>query len=159
MSDGFNMKLEGLGSVNKLLSKISDNAKNKVDTVLTDSTIRIANDARSRFQSLTAGFSDTNTKRLRIVKRSTGTLLNRISAQTQTKYSKQVVAQAKYAPYVEFGTGGLVEVPAGLEGYARRFKGRGVRKVNLPARPFMFPALAEEKPKLIKEIKNTLLKR
>src|SRR6188508_418527 len=30
-----------------------------------------------------------------------------------------------YAPYMEFGTGGLVDVTAGLEDYAIKFKGSG----------------------------------
>lgn len=61
-----------------------------------------------------------------------------------------------YAPYIEFGTGKLVQVPQGLESYAMQFKGKGIKEVNLPARPFMFPAFFAEKPKLIKKIKNVL---
>lgn len=45
-----------------------------------------------------------------------------------------------YAPYVEFGTGGLVDVPNGLEEYALQFKGDGIRQVNLTPRPFLYPA-------------------
>jgi len=50
----------------------------------------------------------------------------------------EVYVRAHYAAYVEFGTGGLVDVPSGLEDYAMLFKGAGVRQVNLPARPFLF---------------------
>ena len=46
---------------------------------------------------------------------------------------------APYAPYVEFGTGGLVEVPKEFDEQARLAIGKGIRKVNLPARPFMYP--------------------
>ena len=45
-----------------------------------------------------------------------------------------------YAPYIEFGTGGLVVVPTGWEGFAMQFKGAGVRTVNLRARPYLLPA-------------------
>ena len=54
-----------------------------------------------------------------------------------------VVADKKYAPYVEFGTGGKVKLDDMLElgipsSYAMQFKGKGIREVNLPARPFFF---------------------
>jgi hypothetical protein len=54
-----------------------------------------------------------------------------------------VVAAANYAPYVEFGTGGSVDLTdmteLGIpESYAAQFKGKGIRDVNLPARPFFF---------------------
>jgi len=58
----------------------------------------------------------------------------------------------EYAPFVEFGTGTEVDVPAGLEEYAMQFKGEGKRQVNLPARPSLFPAFEAEKPNLLKRI-------
>jgi hypothetical protein len=59
-----------------------------------------------------------------------------------------------YAPYVEFGTGGLVDVPVGLEAYAIQFKGAGVKQVNLPARPYFFPPYLREKPLLLQRLKT-----
>jgi len=72
----------------------------------------------------------------------TGTLRNSISTQKSGK-SVNVVASANYAPYVEFGTGGSVDLndmtQLGIpESYAAQFKGKGIRDVNLPARPFFF---------------------
>jgi len=67
-----------------------------------------------------------------------------------------IVAAKLYAPFVEFGTGDLVDVPAGLEDYAIQFKGRGIRKVNLKARPFFFNSFFEEKPKLLDRLKKLL---
>jgi len=72
----------------------------------------------------------------------TGTLRNSISAQRSGK-SINVVAAAHYAPYVEFGTGGSVNLTDMIElgippSYAAQFKGKGIRDVNLPARPFFF---------------------
>lgn len=52
----------------------------------------------------------------------------------------EVRADKHYAPYVEFGTGGLVDVPAGVEGFAIKFKGQGIRQVNQRPQPFLFPA-------------------
>lgn len=63
---------------------------------------------------------------------------------------------AKYAPYVEFGTGGMVEIPKGLESEAAQFKGRGIRKVNMKAQPFFFSPFFEEKNNLLKRIQKLL---
>jgi tRNA(Ser,Leu) C12 N-acetylase TAN1 len=48
---------------------------------------------------------------------------------------------APYAPYVEFGTGGLVNVPKEFDEQARRALGKGIKQVNLPPRPYMYPTL------------------
>ena len=71
-----------------------------------------------------------------------GALKQSISTQKSGK-SVNVVAAANYAPYVEFGTGGSVDLTdmteLGIpESYAAQFKGKGIRDVNLPARPFFF---------------------
>lgn len=46
-----------------------------------------------------------------------------------------------YAPYKEFGTGDQVVAPADVKDYAMTFKGKGLRKVNQRAQPYLFPAL------------------
>jgi HK97 gp10 family phage protein len=71
-----------------------------------------------------------------------GALKQSISTQRSGK-SVNVLAAANYAPYVEFGTGGSVDLTdmtqLGIpESYAAQFKGKGIREVNLPARPFFF---------------------
>jgi HK97 gp10 family phage protein len=71
-----------------------------------------------------------------------GTLKQSISAQRSGK-TLNVIAAAHYAPYVEFGTGGRVDLDDMLRlgipaSYAAQFKGKGIRDVNLPARPFFF---------------------
>ena len=80
----------------------------------------------------------------REVRYDNGDLRKSIFAETN-KTTKSVVIQAlaHYAPYVEFGTGGSVDltdmVELGIpESYAAQFKGKGIRQVNLPARPFFF---------------------
>ena len=51
-----------------------------------------------------------------------------------------VYANADYAAYLEFGTGGLVDVPSGWEEVAIQFIGQGIKEVNLVARPHLIPA-------------------
>ena len=62
---------------------------------------------------------------------------------------------AHYAAYVEFGTGGMVDVPSGLEEYAIQFKGAGIRQVNLPARPFLFNSAFEEFTEMTNRLNGT----
>jgi hypothetical protein len=64
----------------------------------------------------------------------------------------------RYAPYIEFGTGGLVNVPAGLEDYASQFKGEGVRQVNLLPRPFLFPNARQQSKILVDRVRRRTLK-
>ena len=82
----------------------------------------------------------------RLAKRSapkdTGALQQSISWSGKGK-QVVVVADKKYAPYVEFGTGGMVKLDDMLElgipsSYAMQFKGKGIREVNLSAQPFFF---------------------
>ena len=70
----------------------------------------------------------------------------------KSKLEGTVSVNAPYAPYVEFGTGGLVEIPQGFEELAAKFKGRGVKKVNLPARPFLIPAALKEGEILLEQL-------
>lgn len=77
---------------------------------------------------------------------------------TNIPLAKQLWNDVKYAPYVEFGTGGMVNIPAGMEDVAGQFKGRGLKKVNLPARPFFFRAFFEKKGELLENIKKILTK-
>ena len=70
--------------------------------------------------------------------------------------TKVIFNRVEYAPYQEFGTGGLVNIPDGLEGEAELFRGAGVRKVNMPPQPFFFRPYFEEIPKLLKAVENIL---
>jgi hypothetical protein len=65
---------------------------------------------------------------------------------------------AKYAPFVEFGTGTKVDVPAELNSYAKQYKGDGVKKLNLPARPFFYPEVWKQRNDLPKKIEQGLIK-
>lgn len=65
-----------------------------------------------------------------------------------------VGSTVRYSPYVEFGTGGLVDVPAGLEDYAIKFKGAGIKQVNLFPRPFLIPAFKKHTTTMLSELKK-----
>jgi repressor of nif and glnA expression len=63
---------------------------------------------------------------------------------------------APYAPFVEFGTGGLVQVPNELKEIAIKFKGKGIRQVNLRARPYLYPALLRGRTQYLDKLKKVL---
>lgn len=89
----------------------------------------------------------------------TGFLRNSIFTRGQgaaDSFIYTIGARSKYAAYVEFGTGGLVSIPNGYEDLASMYKGRGIRKINLRARPYLIPAFEQEKPKLIQRLKKLL---
>ncbi len=86
---------------------------------------------------------------------------------TQKEVSFRVGFLAKYAAYIEFGTGGFVNVPPELKELAMKFKGgRGIpfiqvakgpgRKINMRPQQFLYPALVRQRPLWIKELKRML---
>lgn len=85
-----------------------------------------------------------------------GTLAQGITSFKSGNIQFDLVSNVHYSPYIEWGTGALVDVPAGLENYAIQYKGRGIRQVNLPARPYFFPQFYKQKPILIEDLKQML---
>jgi hypothetical protein len=83
----------------------------------------------------------------------TGRLRNSISLKKDQFLSYYLVAQTNYAAYVEFGTGNGFIPPEKAEWneIAAKFKGRGIKQVNLPARPFMRPSILAYYPKFKEE--------
>ena len=65
-----------------------------------------------------------------------------------------VGSTVRYSPYIEFGTGGLVDVPTGLEDYAIKFKGAGIKQVNLFPRPFLIPAFKKHTAIMLAELEK-----
>lgn len=89
-----------------------------------------------------------------------GNLKNSIQS-TPIKQSKNeitggVEVGATYAPYIEFGTGGGVDVPTELEKFAIQFKGKTGRVRNFNADPFFYPAVFKQRQELPKRIEKTL---
>lgn len=66
--------------------------------------------------------------------------------------SSLVVADTNYAAYQEFGTGDLVDIEPGYEDVAREYKGKGIRKVNVPAKSYFFSNFERANKRLIHEL-------
>lgn len=91
-----------------------------------------------------------------------GTLKQSIRTELKGK-TVEVIAGAHYAPYVEFGTGGMVKLDDMLElgipaSYAEQFRGKGLKNVNLPPRPFFFSSAREGLKNLLVRLNNELNK-
>jgi hypothetical protein len=99
-----------------------------------------------------------NAKQVSYTPVDTGLLRESNTFDVSKPLNKNLRNNTEYAGYVEFGTGGLVNIPAGLEDTAITWKGAGVRQVNMRAQPFFFRAAFEEFPKMLARIKKIITK-
>jgi HK97 gp10 family phage protein len=140
MSKGFFIELDGLQPLIAKLKGMGKDIEEIVAAEIEGTAREIEEKAAQRVPKDTGGSG----------------LAGAITSREVNKLNWEVVAQKNYAAYVEFGTGGLVDVPAGLEDYAIQFKGRGIKQINMRARPYLFPSYLEETRKLIKILKEEL---
>lgn len=134
-----NIKMSGFESVMRKVKKLGAEVQAEVVEEVRASAFQIQGDAR------------------RLVPKDTGRLAQSITlVNVPSGVVLSIGAGVVYAPYVEWGTGTLVRVPNDFKRYAIQFKGRGVREVNLKARPYIYPALQKEIPLLVKRIKAIL---
>ena len=94
-----------------------------------------------------------NARRLVVARTKRHTNIQNQIQHRKIKNGWEISVKAGYAPYVEFGTGLLVDVPVDARTYAIQFKGAGIKQVNLPARPFMYPSYRLERPKIRRLVK------
>ena len=95
------------------------------------------------------------------VKKDTGNLMQSIFFERVGTNRVSIFAKAPYAPYVEFGTGRKVDLShlkaLGFnDSYAAQFKGKGIKEVILPARPFFFTNIKKELNKLEVRLDNKI---
>lgn len=90
-------------------------------------------------------------------KSSVPTRYSGIKSMIQSKVEKlhgEVWVQKHYAPYVEFGTGGLVNVPGELKDFAMQFKGKGIRRINKKAEPYFYPHYFIQRDKYYEQLER-----
>jgi HK97 gp10 family phage protein len=135
----FGINLTGVKEIELALKKIDTKLKQDLSDEMNSSALTIASNAK-KLAPVDLGF-----------------LRNSIGIEPSVNgLTYEVEAKAKYAAYIEFGTGGLVDVPAGYEDLAIRFKGKNIMKVNIRPQPYLVPSFETEKPKLIKRLKDML---
>jgi len=90
-----------------------------------------------------------------------GALRQNIKALEQDKLNWAVYANAfgnaPYSAYQEFGTGGLVEVPDELKDIAIKFKGKGIKKIDMRPQPFLYPAFVKGRTQYVKDLESDLI--
>lgn len=134
----FGLSLTGIKEIKDALEKIDKNLKQDLADEINSSSLTILSSAK-RLAPIDLGF-----------------LRGSIVINPITDLTYEVEAKAKYAPYIEFGTGASVSIPAGYDDLARVFKGKGLRKINIRPQPFLIPSYEAEKPKLIQRVKKLL---
>jgi|APGre2960657423_1045063.scaffolds.fasta_scaffold00812_9 HK97 gp10 family phage protein len=144
MADNISFRIEGLDALIKRMGKLAPEIAKEVAMEVNASALAIQSKARRSVAS-------NSTDKGRLV----GSIqLKEVNTGDKIMYT--VGSRLKYAPYVEFGTGGTVNVPAGYEDFAIQFKGKGIRKINLRPRPYLIPAFESEIPILRKNIQNVI---
>jgi hypothetical protein len=142
MGKSFTMRVQGIEGVLRNIERIDRFAASGIDEELTEAAKNVAQEAR-----ITAP------------KRKNGNLRASISADTSTRFRKSVIAGAKYAPYVEFGTGkkvfqGAYNFTSEEKKYAKLFFVSGKGRTRSHA--YLFPAFHREIPRLQQRIKKRL---
>jgi HK97 gp10 family phage protein len=144
MADQVLFNIEGLDELIKRLGKLAPKMAKEVAMEVNASALAIQTKAKRTIASNSID---------------KGRLLGSIQLKEINQGDKiiyTVGSALKYAPYVEFGTGGLVSVPSGYEDFAIQFIGKKIKKINLKARPYLIPAFESEIPILRKNIKNVI---
>jgi HK97 gp10 family phage protein len=101
----FVVNLSGLDAVQKALKNLDTNLKKEVSNEINASALKIQSSAK------------------RLAPVNFGQLRSGINLIKSGDLTFSVESTASYSPYVEFGTGGKVSVPADFTAYAKQFKG------------------------------------
>lgn len=134
------LKVENIKNVEAALKKYGNKAVKEFEDVVFDEATKMAQIAKVKAP---VDF---------------GTLQNSINWQKETDLKYNVGTKIPYAPFMEFGTGGLVNIQSGWEEMARKFIGKGVKQINLRPQPFMYPAYLAGKKTFSKQLKLVIKK-
>jgi len=139
MAKSFSVRIKGLEGLKKKMAS-GDKLAQMVDAEMTEWIL------------------DVNEEQVRRTPVDIGTLRMGNKFNVSKPMEKRLYNNVEYAPYIEFGTGGLVNVPAGLEDVAGQFKGAGKRTINMRAQPFFYMPFFSKQKELIKAIKAAIKK-
>jgi HK97 gp10 family phage protein len=139
MAKGLSIQVEGMDKLLKKFKTIPKDVEEEVDAQL---------------GVLGYGFKERAEDAVPI---DTGYLKNKLSVRHVSVMNWEVVSEAPYSAYVEFGTITMVSVPAELTTYALQFKGKGILKTGgMPARPFFFVHLPWARTEVNKNLKEVV---
>lgn len=134
----FKTQIKGLTKVLRELEKFGEEADKEVDIATFATAKDIELDAKS-LAPVDKGF-----------------LRQQIATEKVEDKNYKVQANAPYSAFMEFGTGGLVEVPNEMKDIATQFKGKGIKKINISPQPFLYPAYLKNKETYVKDLDKAL---
>src|SRR4051812_24168348 len=109
MAKGLTIEATGLADVIKKVRELGDKKKKVTAELIQETAFNIAAESN------------------RAAPVDMGALHGSTHVTQVTTMGATVEVLKNYAAYVEFGTGGMVNVPQGLEQYAMTFKGKGIK--------------------------------
>jgi hypothetical protein len=140
----FNIRVNGLDESLDKLARLARQNKDEAIRAISETAINIERKAKQNLAALP-------------FKESTGGIAqSAYILYGNDKLSADVGFNLHYAPYIEFGTGVKVSVPAGFEDYAIQFKGDDLRQVNITPMPYFHPAINSELQNLKRKLQNSL---
>jgi len=121
----FNVEIRGLRELQAKISSMPKEIHKEVSAVVEAGAKKWVRDAK-RDAPVDVGFLKNGISYAQV-----------ISSPTKTAF--EVVSNAEYSAYMEWGTITKVNIPSGEEGYASQFKGRGIKTSGgIYPRPFFF---------------------
>lgn len=138
MASGISIQIKGLEEFLKKTGTKADRLKQFVEGEIHATTIEITNAQASKAPV------------------DKGVLKRSIFFIRTGQFSYEIVSGARYSAYQEFGTGNKVRIPNKYQKFAAQFKGRGIRKHNMDAKPYFIPPLQRRANLLVKRISNFL---
>lgn len=151
MSQFIGVEISGMQGVLNDFKRFDNEVEKAIIKATDDTAKNVISDARKRLKGLLGSSKHWIT----------GTLAKSIKRMKQyeaDKYEQVVGTDLEYAPYIEFGTGDMVEIPEGAEGVASQFKGKGIRKVNIKGDSFLNWSAINQRGKFTERVKEQLSK-
>jgi hypothetical protein len=157
-SPGITINFDGLQELKSRFKNLDSELAKDVDAVLEVSAQNIAKLAKQNLQGVTYNAKDylKPLEKLYAKTNNITDLYQKIGVKANGIMNYEVVATMPYAAYIEFGTGGAVKIPAGVEDYAIQFKKPNRLNISIKANPYLFPALFELKPTILQDIKDII---
>ena len=155
---GVFINFDSLKEIKEKFKNLSADAAKDVDAILRVSADSIADLAQKNLSGVVYNANDYKLPIEKLYARNNdiADLKQSIGVNAIAINNYEVYAKMPYAAYIEFGTGGAVKIPAGVEDYAIQFKKPNRQNISMKANPYLFPALFAIKPQIIQDIEDVL---
>ena len=136
MSDALKIDASGLSDLRKYLKTLPKDAEKTIALIVAGASAEAEADAK------------------RLVPVDDGNLRKSIySQQTKNPLVYEIGATEPYAPYVEFGTGGKVDVPNELVDLAIQYKRPNLQNISQEPQPYLYPAVKLARIEILERLK------